>query len=81
MATLDQLAKEYREQADIIHQRIAVVRNIISKCKAGTKRLEQTRRLNALYEMWREAREIAGTLEHYYDREEPPCHANASTRP
>ena len=81
MATLEELAKEYRDQADIIHERIAVVRKIVSKCKVGTKRMEQTRRLNTLYEMWREAREIAGTLENYYNKEAKPCPVVISSQP
>lgn len=66
--TLEEMSKEYRAQTRIIHQRILELRDAMQQAETTRERDELWERIRALAPIWRETRELAALLEHYYER-------------
>lgn len=67
--TLTELSATYRQEEQRLDGQIARFLPI-AKQLTGTARREAYRRLQCLYEMRREVRLTAQTLEHYYEKKE-----------
>ena len=65
--SLTTLAAEYRASAALLTGRIRELQQELRGCR-GTRREQLLLRLNTLQAMYRQTRETAGLLEHYYDR-------------
>ena len=66
--TLQELSAEYREQAEVLHQRIALLRRMEREASCETEKMHLRDRRRILTAMWRETRDIAVLTEHYYER-------------
>lgn len=66
--TLEEMSKEYRAQTRIIHQRILELRDAMQQAETTRERDDLRERIRALAPIWRETRELAVLLEHYYER-------------
>ena len=65
--TLLRMAASYRHSADLIRLRIIALKDE-AKTAAPAERAQLERRLRDLNVLYRETRETALVLEHYYDR-------------
>ena len=67
--TLKELASQYRECEELLRDRIALLRQRLSSGKmCEMEKFRLRGRISALEGMYRETREIASVMEHYYDR-------------
>lgn len=66
--TLQEMSVDYRAQAQTIHRRIQELRELEKKTESPLEQAELTSRVRALSVLWRENRELAEHLEHYYER-------------
>ncbi|MBQ8974925.1 MAG: hypothetical protein IJ072_04270 [Oscillospiraceae bacterium] len=67
MATLTELAEQYRQGAQLLKRRIEELTGQMESIRGETERLRMRGRLNALGTMYRQACETAGYLHRYYD--------------
>ncbi|MBR5773518.1 MAG: hypothetical protein IKY44_01575 [Clostridia bacterium] len=67
--TLKELAVTYREQDKLLQESIKKAR-VLLKIATGEELLATRRKLLILYDMSRDMREIAATLENYYGGDE-----------
>jgi len=68
--TLKELAGEYRAGAAALKTRAAELRIRLKSERGSMQRLRLERRIDMLLSMYRDARDTAAKLEHYYDRGE-----------
>ena len=65
--TLEELSKEYREELEPLKQRMRVLREE-KKTASFQQRMILEYRLRCLGDIYRQTRELANLLEHYYER-------------
>lgn len=66
--TLQEMSAEYRANARTILNRIHQLQAARRLTESPAEREILTRRLEALGKLWREARDLASHMEHYYER-------------
>ena len=66
--TLKEMGGAYRDQAEVLRERIRELRTARLREESGEERLRLDRRIAALEIICRETRELAALLEHYYER-------------
>lgn len=66
--TLTELAPEYRRSAAALRVRIAALTLLLEQTDNDWERALLTDRIRMLTAMWRDTRDVAVCLEHYYDR-------------
>lgn len=66
--TLTELAKTYRHSARLLWERMELVTLELAQETDPDARIMLTDRLRILRAMYRESRDIANLLEHYYDK-------------
>ena len=66
--TLQEMGGAYRDQAEVLRDRIRDLRTARLREESGEERLRLDRRIAALEIICRETRELAALLEHYYER-------------
>ena len=82
MCSLQELSEEYLRNAIRLEQRIAQLESQASRTISLEVRRKLRRRINALYDMACENRQIAFHLEHYYDKsKEAVVYVPRPTRP
>ena len=65
--TIQEMGGAYRDQAEVLRERIGVLR-AVRREESGEARLRLDRRISMLETICRETGELAALLEHYYDR-------------
>ena len=70
MSTLADLAEEYLENVAVIEQRIAELKSLERRTSSCEERIRLRRRIQKLYTMAGEGRQLAFQMQHYYDRPE-----------
>lgn len=69
MATLKELAPQYREQCDVLKGRVRDLRDELRwRPMSKGERVLLEERIRTLVIIWRENRDIAVLCEHYYER-------------
>lgn len=66
--TLQEMSVDYRAQAQTIRGRIQELRELEKRTESPQEQAELNSRIRALSVLWRENRELAEHLEHYYER-------------
>ena len=66
--TLYELSKEYRSQAELIHDRLSLVRKLEAETEDEIERGRIHDRIRILSAMWRDTRDVAVLTEYYYER-------------
>ena len=66
--TLQEMGGAYRDQAEVLRERIRALRTVCRQEESGEARLRLIRRIAALEAICRETGELAALLEHYYER-------------
>lgn len=66
--TLQEMSEEYRAQALALRGRIKQLKQARGKAEAAWEKESLARRIWTLEVLWREARDQAVLLEHYYER-------------
>lgn len=66
--TLQEMSKEYRAQAQVLRGRINELKAARAKSEQAWEKDALSGRIGILETLWREARDQAVLLEHYYDR-------------
>ena len=66
--TLRELSEQYRAQAQALRERINTLQQERKRTELAWEKQALTRRIGTLQILWREARDQAVLLEHYYER-------------
>ena len=66
--TLYELSVQYREQAELIHERLSLVRKLEAETEEENELGRLHDRLRILSSMWRDTRDMAVLTECYYER-------------
>ena len=66
--TLREMSVEYRAQAQVLQGRIKELKTLRKTLQEEEERLRVDHRIHTLQLIWREARDLAVLLEHYYER-------------
>ena len=66
--TIQEMGRAYRDQAEVLRERIRTLRAARLREESGERRLRLERRIAMLEAICRETGELAALLEHYYDR-------------
>lgn len=66
--TLQEMSAAYRAQAQRLRERIRALEAAGRQAESGTEREQLNGRALALTPIWRETRDLAVLLEHYYER-------------
>ena len=66
--SLQEMSRAYRDQAEVLRERIGLLRADRRREESGEVRLRLDRRIAMLETICRETKELAVLLEHYYDR-------------
>ena len=66
--TLRELSEQYRAQAQALRERINTLQQERKRTELAREKQALTRRIGTLQILWREARDQAVLLEHYYER-------------
>lgn len=72
--TLYELSMEYRAQAELLHERLRLVRRLEAESEDEWERSVLRDRIRILSGMWRDTREVAALTGTYYERS---CGRNA----
>ena len=65
--TLKQLSRQYSLQAQLLHARLRMVREEATRMEDPMEAYLLRRRVDILRAMWRDTRDTADLLAHYYD--------------
>jgi len=66
--TLMEMSAQYRDQAEVLRQRIDQLQRRYAKSRSKGERLELEGRIRLLTSMHRDTVDVAALTEHYYDR-------------
>ena len=66
--TLQEMSVEYRAQARVLQGRIEALKQTQDTLDHGAARDQMALRIQTLQTIWRETRDLAVLLEHYYER-------------
>lgn len=68
LMTLQELSMEYAAQAELLHDRLALLRRQEVNAATEYDRIRIHDRVRILSAMWRDTRDIAALTAHYYER-------------
>jgi hypothetical protein len=66
--TLQEMSEEYKQQADRVKARMRALAQARRESRDETEQTELAQRIRELTPIWRETREQATLLAHYYER-------------